>query len=160
MIRQRRGNSIIELLVAMAIVVIAFTAMTGYVIGLKKQTQKILLSRSRSTQLQKVVQMIMTDPKLFKVNFDRSEKATCAALENSTLPLGWDGNSLADIVQCPGCLGRMGYVIQPFPLAAVRGVYLVTIRMTHPTQTLGVTTFCNGVAINNTDQIQMIVSLR
>ena len=160
MIRNRRGNTLVELLVASVIVIIAITALTGYVVNLKKHTQRIFTSRSRSVQIQKVVQMLLADPKLFKVNFDASLSSTCTVLDNATLPLAWDNNNVADLKNCKGCPGRLGYTIQPFPDSSRRGIYVVTIRITHPTLTLGKSVTCGATEIKNSDQIQMIVGLR
>lgn len=159
-IKNQNGNSIVEVLVASVILLTAFLGMLSYVVGLKNSTQKMLTSRSRMVQIQKVVDLILSDPKLFKVNFDITEAATCAALENSSLPMAWDDKGIYEISDCPGCRGRMGYVIQPFPLQSARGVYMVTIRVTHPTLTMGKVANCNSAVIENTEQMQMIVSLR
>lgn len=160
MLKQQNGNSIIEILAASAIVIFALTASTSYILQLKTRTQRLLSSRSQSIQIEKAVQLILSDPKLLKVNFDSSEAATCEALNNSDLPLAWDNNNTYTLADCPGCKGRLGYVIQPFPLQSIRGVYLVTIRLTHPQLTAGLSTTCNGVTISGTEQLQMIVSLR
>lgn len=160
MIKNQRGNSLIEILIACAIVLIAFTSTMAFVLSIKKDTQKLLTSRSRSVQLQKIVQLLLADPKLFKVNFNPTEAATCAALKTADLPLGWNDNSINEVADCKGCQGRLGFVIQPFPLQTIRGVYLVTIHVTHPTITKGSMTICNGETLTGVEQLQMIVSLR
>jgi prepilin-type N-terminal cleavage/methylation domain-containing protein len=160
MIKNQRGNSLIEIIVAIAIVLIAFTATMSFVLNIKKDTQKLLTSRSRSIQLQKIVQLLIADPKLFKVNFNISEAARCAALKTEDLPLGWNDNSINEVDKCVGCQGRLGYVIQPFPLATIRGVYLVTIHLTHPKLTKESIAICNGETLAGVQEIQMIVSLR
>ncbi len=160
MIRNRRGSSFVELLISGAIVLAAFVGTMSFVVNVKNKTQLMLSKRSRSVQLQKVAQMILADPKLFKVNFDPSETATCQALETDSLALGWDDTRIANVEDCIGCKGRLGYVIQPFPLLSVRGVYIVTIRVTHPKITAGSIAMCNGIAIQGAEQLQMIVSLR
>lgn len=159
-IQQQKGNSMIEILIASAIVIIVFSSTLTYVVHIKKNTQQVISSRSRSVQIQKIVQMIMSDPKLFKVNFDASEVATCTALKNEDLPLAWDDHNIYELADCPGCKGRLGYVIQPFPLQSIRGVYVVTIRITHPKLTTNFSTVCNNEKIPDTEQIQMIVSLK
>jgi hypothetical protein len=103
--------------------------------------------------------MILADPKLFKVNFNPDEKAACDALQ-ADLPLAWDNNSIYDLADCPECKGRLGYVIQPYPIQSIRGVYLVTIRVSHPKLTENSVAICNGVATQGSEQLQLIVSLR
>lgn len=160
MISNKRGSTLIEVIVAAVIVVIAFVSTMTFVLNVKKNTQTLLSSRSRSLQLQKIAQLILADPKLFKVNFNSSEAAACEDLKKENLPLAWDDNKIDDIANCVGCLGRMGYVIQPFPVQTVRGVYLVTIRVSHPKLTENSYASCNGELIKGAEQLQMIVSLR
>lgn len=160
MILNKKGSSILEMLAAVVIVVIAFTATMSFVLSVKKNTQTLLSSRSRSIQLQKIAQLILADPKLFKVNFNPSEAAACEDLATSNLPLAWDDNKIDDIANCEGCLGRLGFVIQPFPVQSIRGVYLVTIRVAHPKLTTNASASCNGEIIEGVEQLQMIVSLR
>lgn len=159
-INNQLGNSIVEVLVAISVALIALTACTGYVLQIKNKSQRLLSLRSQSTQTQKIVQLILSDPKLFKVNFDPSEAAKCAALGDLDLPLVWDNTNTYAAADCPGCKGRLGYVIQPFPLLSIRGVYLVTIRMSHPVLTAQSSTVCNSVTIPGSKDLQMIVSLR
>jgi prepilin-type N-terminal cleavage/methylation domain-containing protein len=160
MIKNQRGNSLLEIIVAIAIVLIAFSATMSFVLQIKKDTQRLLTSRSHSIQLQKVVQLLLADPKLFKVNFNATEPARCEALKTANLPLGWNDNSIDEVADCVGCQGRLGYIIQPFPLATIRGVYLVTIHITHPKLTKESITICGGETLTGVEQIQMIVSLR
>ncbi len=156
----QKGMSLVELLLASTIVLVSFGATFSFVLGVKKKTENLLNSRSRSVQIQKLAQNILADPKLFRVNFDPSEAEACRALADGDLPLVWDNINVYDKEDCPGCQGKLGFVVQPFPLPSIRGVYLVTIRVSHPTLTKDSSAVCNGVTVTGVEQLQMIVGLR
>lgn len=156
----QKGMTLVEVLVAAAIVVIAFVGVTSFVLAVKGKTHSLLISRSSSIQTQRLVQMLMSDPKLFRVNFDPSESSTCEVLRTSELPLAWDSENIYAVDECPTCAGRIGYTIQPFPIPIFRGLYVVTFRIGHPEITKGMSVMCDGAAIPDVSEIQMIVSLR
>lgn len=154
------GSSLIEVMVAIGLLGIVMSSTSYMVLHLKKRAQTVLIKRSGAIQFQNLANSILSDPKLFKVNFDPSEAAMCQTLGATNLPLRWDKSTIYDAVDCGSCQGKLGYVIQPFPLNTMRGVYLVTFRVYHPEETALSTAVCNGVTIPGVRQYQMIVGLK
>ncbi len=154
------GMSIIEVLLASAAVLIVFLAAMSFALDIKKKSTLISSKRSYSKEYEKIANLIISDPKLFKISFDPSEKTKCILLDQAKLPIAWDHKNIYELQDCPGCPGRVGFVIQPYDVPTFRGVYKVTFRMSHTTLTKGQTALCDGVQIPDAQQIELIVGLR
>lgn len=154
------GMSLLEVLVATVIVVTVMWGANGFVLSIKDRTKGLLTSRSSSIQTQRLVQMLMADPKLFRVNFDPTTAKTCEVLRTEDLPLAWDENNVYPVAECPTCAGRIGFTMQPYPLPIFRGLFVVTFRISHPLLTQGSAVTCNGTSVPNVEELRVIVSLR
>ncbi len=154
------GVSIIEVLFASAGLMIVFLAALSFANDIKKRSVLISGKRSYVSEYEKIANLIISDPKLFKISFDPSEKSKCALLDQAKLPIAWDHKNVYEIEDCPDCPGRIGYVIQPYNIPTFRGVYKVTFRMSHTTLTKGQTAICDGTEIPDAQQIELIVGLR
>jgi hypothetical protein len=152
--------SLIETIFASALLLVVFLAAVSFILQLRKSMVKVSNLRVQAVEFQKLATQISSDPKLFKINFDPSETSMCAALDSSKLPLAWNQDKVLPVADCSACPGRVGYVIQPFPISTVRGVYLVTFRFTHTELTKGETFKCDGADVLDAHQFQMIVSLK
>ncbi len=154
------GMSIVEVLFASFALMIVFLAAMSFAVDIKKRTINISSKRSYVSEYEKIANLIISDPKLFKVSFDPSETTRCNLLDVAKLPIAWDQKDVYELEDCPNCPGRIGYVIQPYDIPTLRGVYKVTFRLTHTTLTQGLSAECNGAIIPNAQQIELIVGLR
>lgn len=154
------GVSIIEVLFASAALMIVFLAALSFANDIKKRSVLISSKRSYVGEYEKIANLIVSDPKLFKISFDPSEKSKCELLDQANLPIAWDHKNVYEVADCPDCPGRVGYIIQPYDTPTFRGVYKVTFRMTHTTLTKGQTAVCDGAEIPDSQQIELIVGLR
>jgi hypothetical protein len=65
----------------------------------------------------------------FQITYDATPTQKEASLKVENLPVAWSLDLTAPVVDCLKCPGRLGYTIQPFD--GMRGLYLVTVRVTH-----------------------------
>ena len=159
-INNQSGMTIVEVLLASVALFIVFFAAIEFAVAIKKRTNTVTSQRSYVNEYEKIANLVMADPKLFKISFDPTEKKKCELLEQSKLPIAWDQKNIYDVADCQNCPGRIGFVIQPYDIPTLRGVYKVTFRLTHTTFTQGQTAQCDGQTIQDAQQLEMIVGLR
>lgn len=159
MVKSELGMSLIEVMISSAIVVVALTGMTQIFLSVREQTVKLTKERGKSIEIRNVVASLFANTSHYKINFDPDPDAPCKELDKG-LPLAWDGTTLTDVADCkPNCpQGRVGFVMQPFPNKGLRGVYLVTLRISHPVETHGSSGFCLGSI--NSQELQFLMSLK
>lgn len=106
-----------------------FVGSTSFLSSRNKQIEELMIMERHVNNLYENIQgnidiyQITYNPDEFLANSDPSKI-------NDYLPLAWDLKILTDKNSCSDCPGRMGYVI--VPLDSYRGLYKLTIRVTHP----------------------------
>ncbi|MBX7232179.1 MAG: type II secretion system GspH family protein [Bdellovibrionales bacterium] len=158
--KARSGMTMIELVVAIGLLTLVLSGSSILVLQSKRVVQSVTIKRSSSLQLNSLASSILSNPKLFKVHFDSRESYACSELATARLPLAWDKNTVYNLADCDWCKGRIGYVIQPFPIPTLRGVYLATFRVYHPEETAQSSATCDSVVIPGVEQFQMIIGLK
>ncbi len=128
--RSRRGLSLVELLMALAISGIAIFVMISSAQTTLSAASKVNATRGREKALQSVLQTIIKNAPSYQVNFDTSEAHVAKLLDPSKLPWAWDDGRVLPADQCPECAGRLGFVLQPHAL--VPGAYRLRVRIKHP----------------------------
>ncbi|MGZ3743819.1 MAG: type IV pilus modification PilV family protein [Pseudobdellovibrionaceae bacterium] len=122
------GYSFLEILLALSILSVVFFAFVGGLTSLKKNSRESLILSSSSRQVDDIAENIKAGMENYQINFNYNDgKANALSLEN--LPMAWDIGILTTRQECPNCAGTYGYLIQP--MEKFRGLYLVTLRMTH-----------------------------
>jgi len=128
--KNSRGYTFIEVLIAMGLLTVVMFSLVGGLVSLKGTSRDSLVLSSSERQVDDVAENIKSGIENYQINFNYKEsKNTSLALES--LPMAWDVGVLTTREECPTCAGSYGYVIQP--MEQFRGLYLVTLRMTHKT---------------------------
>lgn len=134
-LRSQRGFSIIETLVAVAVSLIV---MSGLLVGafyIRKMSSSVQVRSTEEKQIAQVIENIRSSVENYQVTYDASETAREAALQIKNLPMAWSSDVITTVAACKDCPGRFGFVIQPFE--GMRGLYIVTLRLTHREWTEG-----------------------
>ncbi|MBI1860814.1 MAG: prepilin-type N-terminal cleavage/methylation domain-containing protein [Deltaproteobacteria bacterium] len=129
----QRGQSILEVLVAMGLLAIGVMA---FAFSSKLTTtgiRNVASVSARDRAVSTLILNIRSNPKLYQVtNVPVGTLAPNGKLvsENllSNLPLAWSKNFVGPVDQCVSCAGRMGYVIQP--VDTLPGMFQITVRVT------------------------------
>lgn len=138
-LKNQRGFGMIEVLISFAILGAGmYTIMEGldYIENKKNASNKDVALES---MLSSVVESIRSNIIMEKVDFQASQtwlnNSTHQAIKDS-LKMCWNADGLIPIENYPNCPGRMGYVVSPMKTGNLefRGLYQVTIRLTHDEQ--------------------------
>lgn len=129
MIKNNLGLTIVEVLVGLGIAVTAGSAVTMGLIQAQNQTKKTTETDVTDKQILEIAENIRIAPETYQVTFDYTGDAADRLLNPTSLPMAWDKNKSVPVAECPDCPGRYGYIVQPFE--NYRGLYLVTLRLTH-----------------------------
>ncbi|WP_413287574.1 type IV pilus modification PilV family protein [Bdellovibrio sp. HCB337] len=128
----QQGYSLLEVLLAMGLLSIVSFSFVGGLISLKGNTRDSLILSSSERQVDDVAENIKAGIENYQVNFNYKDgRGEALSLDN--LPMAWDIGVLTTRIECPDCAGTYGYIIQP--MEQFRGLYLVTLRMTHKSWT-------------------------
>jgi hypothetical protein len=124
----RRGISVIEGLVALAIVLVTASAFVGGVSQIQKITRNTFVLSASERQIHSIAENIKAGVDSYQINFDSAVDID-TALPADNLPMAWSNTMAGTRASCAQCPGTYGYVIQP--LSDYRGLYQVTLRMTN-----------------------------
>jgi type II secretory pathway pseudopilin PulG len=125
-----QGYTFVEVLMAMVLLTIMTFSLVGGMVSLKGTSRDSLVLSASERQVDDVAENIKSGIENYQINFNyREGKGIALSLDN--LPMAWDIGVLTTREECPQCAGSYGYVIQP--MEEFRGLYLVTLRMTHKT---------------------------
>ncbi len=127
-LKNNRGQTIVESLVGLGLLAIVGFAFTGGMVALRNTTKGSVVLSSTERQINDIAENIKAGVENYQVNFDYASGPN-TALNVATLPMAWDNGIIVPRAQCPNCAGTYGFVIQP--LEQFRGLYRVTLRMTH-----------------------------
>lgn len=126
----KKGFTLIEGLVTMGLLSVMTLVFIGGVHSLKNAFKSTQLISSTDKQVQDIAENIKAGLENYQINFDFDSDAN-SQLDISNLPMAWDEKKVGSRADCPNCAGSYGYYIQP--LEEFRGLYRVTLRMTHKT---------------------------
>lgn len=124
-----KGLTIIESLLGLAMITIVGSFFISGMLGMKKVAKDSGTKNSLYKQINDVIENIRPNVRMYQINYATSDEERDKALQVDKLPMAWGNGTLSTAEQCPGCPGRYGYVIQAYP--NMKGLYLVTVRMSH-----------------------------
>ncbi|MNL18365.1 hypothetical protein D3C87_1395080 [compost metagenome] len=128
MIRNNRGQSILESLVGLGLIVVVGFAFVGGIVALRKTTKGTVTLSATERQISDIAENIKAGVENYQINYNY--RADIDQLLNyKALPMSWDIGVAVPRAQCTECQGTFGYVIVPYE--KFRGLYKVTLRMTH-----------------------------
>ncbi|KHD89636.1 MAG: hypothetical protein OM95_02625 [Bdellovibrio sp. ArHS] len=127
-----KGQTLVEALVGFALLTIVGTAFVGGMAQLRKTTAQTVQLSSSDKQINDIAENIKAGVENYQVNFNY-EEGTSGVLALDKLPMAWDSGRVARREDCKECAGTYGYTIQPYE--EFRGLYKVTLRMTHKSWT-------------------------
>ncbi|MEK2645688.1 hypothetical protein [Bdellovibrio sp. BCCA] len=128
MILNNRGQTIVESLVGLGLIAIVGSAFIGGMVSLRNTSRSTVVMSSSEKQIADIAENIKSGVENYQVNFNY-KTAAGEMLAPDSLPMAWDNGKVALREDCPDCAGTYGYVIQPYE--SYRGLYKVTLRMTH-----------------------------
>lgn len=128
-LRNQKGLSILEVLIGFAMIALVGSFFVSGMVGLRKVAKDSGTKNSIYKQINDVIESIRPNVKMYQVNYFTSDEERERALAVDKLPMAWGNGVIADKKDCAACPGRYGFVIQAYP--NMRGLYLVTLRMTH-----------------------------
>jgi prepilin-type N-terminal cleavage/methylation domain-containing protein len=134
---RERGFTIVENVVALAILTIVSTALMGAMVMLKQLSSTSRVMTTNEKQVSDIADSIRLGIEDYQIDFSHTLKLSQVysptnieqVLAVPKLPMSWDVGVAIAATKCPQCAGRYGFVIQPY--GAYPGLYIVTLRMTH-----------------------------
>lgn len=127
-LRNQQGQTIVEALVGFGLIAIVGFAFVGGMVSLRNTTRSTVVLSSSEKQISDIAENIKAGVENYQVNFNY-DKSASSLLKPDDLPMAWDNGIVALRSECPECAGTYGYTIQPYE--EYRGLYKVTLRMTH-----------------------------
>lgn len=124
-----KGFSFLESIIGMAIIVIFAAIYSGGLIQFKKQAERAININAADKEVLAVIESVRQDLGSHKLNFMLGAAGISKELDTAKLPYAWSKFGTMRAEDCPTCLGRYGFTIQP--ISGFSGLYIVTIRMTH-----------------------------
>lgn len=127
--RSNLGFTLVEALVATGIIVIGGMALVEGLSSIRNISTNTQLLSSTEKQINEIAENIRGSLSNYQINFNYTDSDRESILNAENLPMAWDVGVITTPEKCGTCQGRFGYIIQPLDL--FRGLYNVTIRMTH-----------------------------
>lgn len=125
-----KGFTLLEVIVTAGIISFIAVAMASGVIHFIKLNAKTKISGVTYKQANNVFENLKSNLRDYQINFNPNPDTKDSMLNVATLPLAWDASTLTTVANCKDCPGRLGYIVQP---TTEKGLYLLTVRMTHET---------------------------
>ncbi|HEY8279619.1 MAG TPA: type II secretion system protein [Bdellovibrionota bacterium] len=133
MMRNQRGFTLLEVMFALGILIVGtYLAAEGVnqIEDLSKDTRTL---SATERQINLIVDNIRTGLGNYQISYDYSREAKEELLDLKKLPMAWAAGVVEEVAKCEPkktCpQGRYGFVVQP--VERFRGLYTVTLRMTH-----------------------------
>lgn len=126
--QNNKGQTIVEALVGLGLIAIVGFSLTGGMVALRNSSKSAVVLSSTERQVNDIAENIKAGVENYQINFNYNSTPD-TLLDPDHLPMAWDSGIVAAAADCPNCAGKFGYVIQP--LEQFRGLYQVTLRMTH-----------------------------
>lgn len=128
-ITQKSGFTIVEMLVALALIVAGTFVLIGGFNSLTKIAKNTDVTSNYDKQINEISSNIKAGIENYQINFNYKDSTEKELLTNDALPMVWDVDAAGTKEECPWCKGTYGYTIRP--LEAMRGLYYVQVRFTH-----------------------------
>ncbi|WP_413587400.1 type IV pilus modification PilV family protein [Bdellovibrio sp. HCB274] len=125
----RNGQTIVEALVALGLISVIGLTFAGGMVSLRNTSKASLMASATDRQVSDIAENIKAGVQEYQVNFNYDQTKIDDYLPVDKLPMLWDVGRVAERGSCDTCKGSYGYIIQPYEV--YRGLYLVTLRMTH-----------------------------
>jgi hypothetical protein len=123
-----KGQSILESLVGLGLIVVVGFALVSGILALRKTSKGTVNLSATERQINDIAENIKAGVENYQVNYNYKDDID-VLLNPKDLPMRWDIGVAVPKKQCPDCYGSFGYVIVPYE--KFRGLYKVTLRMTH-----------------------------
>lgn len=125
------GFTILEVLITLGLLGIVFVGVQSAVNQYLDQSQQAKSSTSNDQIVESVLKRVIADVNQFQVDFGvvNTTPVNGKCTNSEPLPVAWDVEVYTAEKNCPRCPGRLGYWVQP--LENYRGLYKVTVRVTH-----------------------------
>ncbi len=126
-----RGFTILETLIALGLLSIVFVGVQSAMNHYLDQTQQAKSSSSNDQIVDSVLKKVVADVNQFQIDFGivNTTPLNGKCTNAEPLPVAWDIDVYTTAKSCPNCPGKLGYWVQP--LDGYRGLYKVTVRLTH-----------------------------
>jgi hypothetical protein len=128
-IKNNSGSSFIDALIAVAILVIFSAIYSGGLIQFKKHAERAVNINVADKEVLAVIESVRLDLGSQKLNFVEGASGIALELDPAKLPYAWSKFGTVKAADCPTCIGKYGYTIQP--VTGFSGLFVTTIRMTH-----------------------------
>ncbi|HEX7673085.1 MAG TPA: hypothetical protein VF412_02885 [Bdellovibrio sp.] len=128
-LKNKNGLSILEALLGLAMLTLVGSFFISGMMGMKKVAKDSGTKNSLYKQINDVIENIRPNVRMYQINYAGTDEERDRALAVDKLPMAWGNGTISTAKECPGCPGRYGYVIQAYP--NMKGLYLVTVRMSH-----------------------------
>lgn len=125
----QKGMSILEVLLGLAMITLVGSFFISGILSMKKVAMDSGTKNSLYKQINDVIENIRPNVRMYQINYFTTDKERENALSPGDLPMAWGNGMMSTAKDCPGCPGRYGFVIQAYP--GMKGLYLVTVRLTH-----------------------------
>lgn len=133
LVNNQKGQTIVESLVGLGLISVIGLAFSGGMVALRNATKTSVVMSSTERQINDIAENIKAGVENYQVNYNFDTAGTTTnldkALDYQNLPMAWDNEITTSRDNCPKCAGTYGYIIQP--LEAYRGLFQVTLRLTH-----------------------------
>jgi len=126
MIRNERGVTLIETIIAAGILGIVCAGMIATVSLMATQREQTVAVQSRVLAVANLINDIRVRPEHYVKNYSSSSVLTDTILDVPNLPIAVSPDYIGPVKDCPNCPSRMGYVIRPLP--GLDGIFVVTVR--------------------------------
>jgi len=140
---RNQGLTLIETVVAMAILGILSGALVSAIGQYNTQRDRIVTLGSRDVQIAGLVENIRSNLQFFQASYeDFSRSASVQSIDvlmpnRQSLPLVWSSDgAISNPEECPHCEGRMGILIQPISNFSAP-LFVITLRVSHPEVSAG-----------------------
>lgn len=141
-LRDESGMTMVEVLIGAAIIGLSMQAFVAGIEYLRQSYRQTRLRITEDRQISALIASMRANISKFQVSTQYVGSTVTvpdgnggsntvdfvdAMLDDNNLPIAWDEYVMTTPQNCPDCVGRMGYVVQPFLGAS--GVYQVTLKV-------------------------------
>lgn len=129
MIRNARGTTLIETIIAIGILGIVTTGMIAAVSFMAEQREQVVSVQSRVLAVANQMNDIRIQPEHYIKNYAPYSVLTDSILKVEELPIAVSPDYIGPVSGCAHCPSRMGYVIRPLP--GLDGIFVAVVRYAH-----------------------------
>ncbi len=131
-IRNQKGFTIIESLVALALLAIVISISYSSIQQVRNLSAQVSSGESSEKQVLQIIENVRSNMNIYKANYEYyTNESADLLLATEKLSMAWDKNMDTEVKNCPACKGRYGYVLQPYE--KYRGLYVLTLKITNET---------------------------